>query len=1036
MTVCTAKAARKRCSLPAAVVPLFAALLLLFGTVDHAQSQSFGRNKVRYDDFDFRTVKSDNFDVLYPDGLEDAAVQSGRLLERWNSRFEVLFDHTLGERQPVIIYENHPDFQQTNVISGLISQGVGGVTEGRQGRIVMPLSPSNAQNDHVLGHELVHGFHFDLLAQSSGGLGFVSNVPLWFIEGIAEYATLGIQDPQTAMWLRDGVAREDLPSLRAMARDPAYNPYRFGHALWAFIGHEFGDRVVGDLYKRTLQSGFGRAVEEVLEVSADELEERWHRSVERTFRAQVQRRSAPEEVGSGLLPEIDGLTISPSLSDDGRYLAFFAQPDVFSLELTVADTESGEVLGRLPASGANRHFDQLRFTESSGDFAPGGDRFAFVIQRSGDNGVAIASVPDLEIERTLFWGEVTGISHVAWHPSGEELVMAGTSAGRSDLYRVDLQDGSLAQLTDSPYTELQPSYDAEGRRLAYVTDRGPDTDLAELDFGVMKVAVRELPTGHEERPTGHEDRLIAVPGASKHINPHFSAEGRHLYMVADPDGVANVYRYGLEDDELLRMTNVQTGVSGFTDLAPALAVAGEADLAAFTVFDEREYRLRRMLLSETRGEAVVTAETARAGRITPPGLQNHIVSGYLEQPQRGLAEGSGFRSTAYDPRLRLSSVGQALVGVSFSGFGASLYGSINLSFSDLLNNHQVSTYLQLAGSVRDLGGRITYFNRDRRLGWGLGFAHTPYRSESRAEGTATVTTADDEEVEADIDQRVIDRSFVDTGQLLGSYPLSENLRVEGQSGYTRISYLREVQTIATAGGDRLFERTELTTPAPPLHLGQGALAFVGDYSSAGFTGPLDGARFRAEVDTSLGSLSIVNARADARFYRFLRPVGIALQGLSAGQFLTRNTDGLIGPLNLGAASAVRGYDPGSYLVEECAADAESCPEYERIFGSRILAARAELRLPFFGTEQLGLIPFRYLPTTLFAFADAGVAWYPDDPPSWTVARESTARIPVASIGGGARFNLLGAFVLQLYYAYPFQRPDRGGYVGLELAPGF
>ncbi len=1017
-----------------APILVFLTALALFAVGERAHSQNFGRNKVRYEEFDFQTLKSNSFDVLYPRGLESAAALSGRMLERWNSRFEDLFDHTLTTRQPVIIYENHPDFQQTNVISGLISQGVGGVTEGRQRRIVMPLSPSNAQNNHVLGHELVHGFHFDLLAQSSGGLGFVSNVPLWFIEGIAEYATLGVYDSQTAMWLRDAVARDDLPSLQSLGRDPEYNPYRFGHALWAFMGHEFGDDTVGELYKRTLQGGFGRATEEILGVSATELEERWHDALEQAFRAQVQRRSDPTNVGTALAAQIDGLTISPSLSDDGRYVAFFAQPDLFSLELTLADTQSGKLLGKLSASGASRHFDQLRFTESSGDFAPAGDRFAFVIQRNGDNGIAIASVPELEIEQTLFLDEITGISHVAWHPSGRRLIVAGTNAGRSDLYEIDPADGSVEQLTDSPYTELQPSYDATGTRLSYISDRGDDTELDSLSFGAMKIAVRDLST--ENGGQAEEERLVAIPGASKHINPHFSADGRHLYMIADPDGVSNIYRYDLQTERVVRLTNVSTGISGFTDLSPALAVAGETDRAAFTVFDEREYRLRTLPLADAEGQPVVTAEIQPGARLTPPGMGNSIVSGYLDEPTAGLADSEAFRQSDYDPRLRLSSVGQALVGVSFSGFGASVYGSVNLTFSDLLNNHRVSTYVQLAGSLRDLGGQVSYFNRTRRFGWGVGAAHTPYRSESSAEGVATVTTTDGEEVEADITQRVIDRSFVDTGQLLGSYPLSENLRFEGLAGYTRVSYLREVQTIARAGGDRLFERTELTTPADPLNLGQGAVAFVGDYSSSGFTGPLDGTRFRTEIDTSLGSLSIVNATADFRFYRFLRPFGLALQSLTAGQFFTRNTDGLIGPLNLGTSNAVRGYDPGSYISAECGADAQSCPEYERTFGSRILAGRVELRLPFFGTEQLGLIPFRYLPTTLFAFADAGVAWYPDAPPEWKWTRAGSGRVPVSSVGGGARFNLLGAFVLQLYYAYPFQRPDRGGYVNLQLAPGF
>ncbi len=993
-----------------------------------AGAQEFGRNKVRYEDFDFNVLETEHFNVLYYGGLEDAASESARMLERWNSRFERLFDHSLSMRQPIILYENHPDFQQTNVISGLISQGVGGVTEGRQGRIVVPLSPSNTQNNHVLGHELVHGFHFDLQEQFVGGVGFVSNVPLWLIEGMAEYATLGAKDAQTAMWLRDAVARDDLPSIRVMGRKPEYNPYRFGHALWAYMGYEFGDDKLGELYKQTLQNGFGRAASNVLEVDVNELSDRWHDDMRKVFSPQIRRRTPAEEIGTALLPDQDGLVISPTLRHDGTYVAFFAQPDVFSLELTIADTQSGEILGRLSTSATSRHFDQLRFTDSSGSFSPGGDRFALVVQRRGDNGIAIADVPSLDIRETLFFEEVTSISHVAWHPDGERLVVAGTRNGRGDLFEVSLADGSIEALTSTGYSDLQPSYDEEGERLAYVTDRGDDTKLEELAFGATKIAIRDIDSGAEE--------LVSLPGASKHINPHFSADGRHLYFVADPDGVANIYRRDLTTGTTVRLSNVATGVTGFTDLAPALSVAGANDTAAFTVFAEREYRLRTLDLASLEGTPVLEDERASGANLTPPGFRNFIVSTYLDQTQRGLIDGKGFRGSDYRPHLRLTSVGQAALGVTFSRFGAGVYGSVNLNFADLLNNHTVSLYMQLAGSTIDLGGQALYFNQQRRLGWGAAASHTPYRSVSTSQEERTVELDDGSETEAQVTTRVIDRTFVDRAQLLGEYPLSQNLRFESIGGYTRISFLKETQVIAVKDGRTLFEESKRTTPDEPLNLAQGGLAFVGDYSNAGFTGPLKGTRFRAETDASLGSLTIVNSRLDFRQYAFLRPFGFAFQAIHEGQYLQENTDGLIGPLNLGSSFHVRGYYPGSYTTDDCGEGADSCPEYDRIFGSRVLAVKAEVRLPVLGTEQLGLLPFRYLPTTLFAFADAGVAWYPVARPEWRWARDTDARVPVASVGGGARFNILGAFVLQVYYAYPFQRPNRGGYVNIVLAPGF
>ena len=106
--------------------------------------------------------------------------------------------------------------RQTNVIAGQIGEGTGGVTEGFKRRIVMPFAGSLAETDHVLGHELVHAFQYDIARRDpndSAGSS-IERLSLWFIEGMAEYVSVGHVDPHTAMWIRDA-AREPakLPSI-------------------------------------------------------------------------------------------------------------------------------------------------------------------------------------------------------------------------------------------------------------------------------------------------------------------------------------------------------------------------------------------------------------------------------------------------------------------------------------------------------------------------------------------------------------------------------------------------------------------------------------------------------------------------------------------------------------------------------------------------------------------------------------------------------------------------------------------------------
>ena len=140
------------------------------------------------------------------------------MAERWNDRLSRFFGHELRGRQPLILYAVGAHFRQTNAIEGLIGEGTGGVTEALKRRVVLPMSGSLADTDHVLGHELVHAFQFDMtgddprddVVQAPGILAF----PLWFVEGMAEYLSLGPVDAQTAMWLRDAALREKLPHIK------------------------------------------------------------------------------------------------------------------------------------------------------------------------------------------------------------------------------------------------------------------------------------------------------------------------------------------------------------------------------------------------------------------------------------------------------------------------------------------------------------------------------------------------------------------------------------------------------------------------------------------------------------------------------------------------------------------------------------------------------------------------------------------------------------------------------------------------------
>ena len=84
-----------------------------------ASAQYFGRNKVQYKNLDFQVLKTEHFDIYFYPSANAKASTSPRAWPSAGTRgCERLLDHELRGRQPLVLYASHPDFEQTNAISG------------------------------------------------------------------------------------------------------------------------------------------------------------------------------------------------------------------------------------------------------------------------------------------------------------------------------------------------------------------------------------------------------------------------------------------------------------------------------------------------------------------------------------------------------------------------------------------------------------------------------------------------------------------------------------------------------------------------------------------------------------------------------------------------------------------------------------------------------------------------------------------------------------------------------------------------------
>jgi hypothetical protein len=480
-------------------------------------------------------------------------------------------------------------------------------------------------------------------------------------------------------------------------------------------------------------------------------------------------------------------------------------------------------------------------------------------------------------------------------------------------------------------------------------------------------------------------------------------------------------------------------------------VAANTGDIAFSVFSEFGFQIHT-LPPETDGTvvALTVGDDQLRGRRLPPTDPDGFsrVAEYLADPVTGLPDPTRYQTadaTNYKPSLGLDYVGQPAIGVGTDRFGGYIGGGASAFFSDMLGNKFLGVAIQAQGTVKDVGGQVVYQDVGDRWNWAVGASHIPYLLLSQQyafnpnDGTTSLSL---------FYQRILVSSL--SGQL--AYPFSSTRRLEFSGGLVRYGIdLEEEAYIYDQFGRLLYgqriDRDDLEPAATTL--AEGSAAWVVDNSFFGFTSPIRGRRSRFEVGATVGDQHFFTVIADwRRYWQPDRNLTVALRGLHYGRYGTITTPqdkfNVVQPLFLGFESLIRGYATESFENDECVRSAEeagssgtsTCPVYSRLFGQRLGVVNLELRMPLLGVEEYGILTFPYIPTEFVIFQDAGIAWSKDDELAWSADASSGKRVPVFSTGIGARFNILGALILEAYYAKPWQREFKGAHWGFQLQPGW
>lgn len=1009
------------------IITLF--ITLLSGSL---QAQYFGRNKPRYNQQPFKVTETEHF-IIYdyldnPEKLKEIAAAA----ELWYDMHSKVLKDTFTTKNPLIIYNDHAGFQQTNAIMGDISVGTGGVTEGLRNRVVFPVAPTNQQTHHVLGHELVHAFQYNkVLNGDSTTMRNLANIPLWMVEGLAEYLSIGRIDANTSLWMRDAVLNDQVPRIKDLDNGK-YFPYRWGQAFWGYISGTYSDEAIEPLFMNTAKYGLQNAVPYTLGISLDSLSNSWRRTLKDHYGRWAIKGKKEDLPGKTLLDDDNAgqMNISPVLSPNGKYVVFLSEKNLFSTDLFLADAKTGKVMRRVYSTTSNGDTDHLNYLESAGTWSPDSKRFAFDAYEKGRSVLIVKDIFKGRKTQKIKIPGVPAFSNPAWSPDGKSIVVSGLVNGQTDLYQYTFKSKKVKRLTNDRYSEILPTWSADGKTLAY------STDALSIDRGrtngawTMNLAVMNMETGTAEN-------IDIFPGADN-MNPQYDKNGNPLFL-SNRDGRRNLYKYDVATKKVYQLTDLMTGITGVTPYSPAISVADDRDRILYTYYSKGRYIIHQAKDADFEVKELDPMSVDQVAAALPPfsPKQKDMVNTGLRLMDTETEPNPLMTPKKFKPKFQLDYLGGSTgVGVNTgnSSFGAQtgLAGGVDALFSDILGNNQLYAGAVLNGDIQDAGGQVSYINQKRRIGWGINASHFAFQSGwyqyyeyvdvQTPSGTVPLlkSTLGLERV---FQQRIGGTVF---------YPLSVTKRVEmGTSAEFYSSRVTEYNDYYTLGGNYYGTDRQKLPKGATLNLNNIQAAFVGDNSYFGFTAPLKGWRYRVGVEQYLlGDFNFTSFLADGRRYFYAKPVTFAVRGLAYARTGGESTAfSLQYPLFAGNSFFVRGYDRDVYNA------AEDSVFIYRTVGSKMLIGNFEIRLPFTGPRQLSLIKSNFLITDLNLFFDAGLSFYEKE----DLKKDAYIQhVPILSTGVSLRVNLFGYMVLEPYFALPISAPEsqKSWRFGLNFIPGW
>jgi hypothetical protein len=867
----------------------------------------YGKNKIRYDNFEWHIYTSDHFEIYYYPDIKQHLERIASYAESAYSQVSSDLKHDLAFKVPLVIYKTQSEFQQQNIEPTELPEGVLAFAEPYRDRMVLPIDEPSDALYRLITHELTHIFEFDIIPRSLLRRG----LPLWVDEGLSDYMT-GYWNPFDLMTVRDAAISDTIPPMsdfQGQAFVDGRLPYNLGHAAFEFIESRWGKEGLRQFLfalRKNVIGGGESAYEEAFRLKAEEFDEQFEKYLKDRFKP-FRDKERPADYGRNLAPKrektpyVAVVSIEPSPSGDLMAVAAGNRKDQ-ELDIILMSTRDGKVIRNL-TGGFNKDKGYEYIVTPGGfrnnavpwmSWSPAGDRIAYFARTEKHKTLILQNAVTRKIEKRIELHTIDMPESPDISPDGKEVALSGLSSAIGDIFIVNIETGAVRNVTNDQFGDYAPTWTPDGKALIYLARVSGNDKLFRLDLASGVKTQVTFGTHDDGGAQFVDNDSIVFPSTAYDPNNPPDPE------VAKNGNIFNIWTLNLKSGELRQFTDTLTA-----NTSPVVLRGDTPNKIAFVTYYKGEYGIHTLNRDKPLHE-VATADFGAPSNSPPidfvPPISHTLVAANARK--KGTFE-----------KLFLEGRPPVNVGVTSGG---DLFGGTQVTFTDVLGDKQFNMFAASVSQYRTMS--FSYINLSRRFQYALQaysqtqfyYGYNPgllygyeYGFVDRDDALATQTSRG--------------------ATAYGIYPLNRYARLELSGGF--LQYTQEynepiLQEVADEYqienyGRRLFS----TGSFVPF-----GISFVQETTVFREYGPLAGntVRIGYEYAPSWGDLlSRQTAEIDARYYLRLGTNGVlAFRGRgykSWGEFP--------GYMYFGGNSELRGYD------------------YLAFLGNKAFFANAELRFP-------------------------------------------------------------------------------------------